>query len=68
MLGVSFDQFHHAVECHLCCRFLEREETCIIQLEQLEAQTREASTPEQRADVYKRFVDFHGGFRAWTSF
>ncbi|GLI61158.1 hypothetical protein VaNZ11_003443 [Volvox africanus] len=65
-------------------RFLEREETCVIQLERLEAEAAAAEkvhgvgadldgeigsggTPaaqkaiaEQRAQLYKRFVNFHG--------
>ncbi|GIL58484.1 hypothetical protein Vafri_13613 [Volvox africanus] len=65
-------------------RFLEREETCVIQLERLEAEAAAAETAngdgadldgeigsggtpaaqkavaEQRAQLYKRFVNFHG--------
>lgn len=41
-------------------RFLEREETAIIRLERLEAQSKDATAPEQKAAAYKRFIDFHG--------
>lgn len=40
--------------------FLEREETCIIKLERLQAEAQVAEGADECKEIYKRCVDFHG--------